>query len=196
MKSTKLLSTSLLTALSASLCCITPLLSLLAGTSSLAINFSWIEPYRPFLIAITLSILAFTWYQHLSPKNIECECDDETVSFFQTKLFLSIVTIITFLMLSFPYYSHIFFTSPRKNNSINTTYLKKIDFSIEGMTCEGCESNINGALNKLNGIIDLKTLYEKKNSVIQFDSSKTSTKQIKRAILSTGYQIIKETSFK
>ncbi|MEK7254190.1 MAG: heavy metal transporter, partial [Bacteroidota bacterium] len=36
-----------LAAVAASLCCITPVLALLAGTSGLASTFSWLEPARP-----------------------------------------------------------------------------------------------------------------------------------------------------
>ncbi|RYE48387.1 MAG: heavy metal transporter, partial [Sphingobacteriales bacterium] len=37
-------SAGLLSAFAASLCCITPVIALLAGSSSIAANFSWIEP--------------------------------------------------------------------------------------------------------------------------------------------------------
>ena len=44
----KLAVTSILTAITASLCCITPVLALIAGTSGVASTFSWIEPFRPY----------------------------------------------------------------------------------------------------------------------------------------------------
>ena len=44
----KLIGTSLLTAIAASLCCMTPVLALIAGTSGIASTFSWIEPFRPY----------------------------------------------------------------------------------------------------------------------------------------------------
>ncbi len=34
----------------ASVCCITPILALLGGASGFATSFSWIEPYRLFLL--------------------------------------------------------------------------------------------------------------------------------------------------
>ena len=43
----KLIGAGLLTAFAASLCCITPVLALVAGTSGLASSFSWLEPARP-----------------------------------------------------------------------------------------------------------------------------------------------------
>ena len=55
----KLIGTGLLTAIAASLCCITPVLALIAGTSGLASTFSWLEPFRPYFIGLTILVLAF-----------------------------------------------------------------------------------------------------------------------------------------
>ena len=48
----KLIGAGLLTAFAASLCCITPVLALVAGTSGLASSFSWLEPARPYFIGL------------------------------------------------------------------------------------------------------------------------------------------------
>lgn len=53
----KLIGTGLLTAIAASLCCITPVLALVAGTSGLASTFSWLEPFRPYFIGLTVLVL-------------------------------------------------------------------------------------------------------------------------------------------
>jgi hypothetical protein len=77
----KLISTSLLTAITASLCCITPVLAIIVGTSGIASIFSWVEPFRPYLIGLTILVLGFAWYQKLKPKKeIDCECETEIYS--------------------------------------------------------------------------------------------------------------------
>ena len=63
----KLIGTGLLTAIAASLCCITPVLALIAGTSGLASTFSWLEPFRPYFIGLTILVLVFAWFQKLKP---------------------------------------------------------------------------------------------------------------------------------
>jgi len=55
----KLIGAGLLTAIAASLCCITPVLALIAGTSGLASTFSWLEPFRPYFIGLTILVLGF-----------------------------------------------------------------------------------------------------------------------------------------
>src|SRR3990172_5315672 len=107
-----LIGAGILSAIAASLCCITPVLALIAGSSGIAATFSWLEPARPYLIVVTVLVLGFAWYQKLKPKKAEIECDcetDEKPSFLQSKRFLSIVTVLAALLLAFPYYSHIFY---------------------------------------------------------------------------------------
>jgi len=54
-----LLGTGVITAIAASLCCITPILALISGASGIASSFTWMEPFRPYLIGITVLVLGF-----------------------------------------------------------------------------------------------------------------------------------------
>lgn len=85
----KLIGTGLLTAIAASLCCITPVLALIAGTSGLVSTFSWLEPFRPYFIGLTILVLGFAWYQKLKPQEqIDCNCKtEEKPKFIQKKHF-------------------------------------------------------------------------------------------------------------
>ena len=74
--SNKLIGMGLFTAIAASLCCITPVLALIAGASGMASTFSWLEPARPYLIAVTILVIGFAWFQKLKPrKEINCDCE-------------------------------------------------------------------------------------------------------------------------
>ncbi|MFC3881572.1 mercuric transport protein MerTP [Algoriphagus namhaensis] len=165
----KLASLGLLTAISASLCCITPILAILAGTSGLASTFSWLDPFRPYFIGFTLLILGMAWYQKLKPKKqIDCACDTtEKTPFIQTKQFLSIITVFSALMLAFPSYADLFFSEP--NNQVelaNPMDIQTIEFRIKGMTCTGFEAPVNHELSKLNGIVKALVSYENANAVV------------------------------
>jgi len=94
----------------ASLCCIMPLLALLAGVGGFASTFSWIVPVRPYLITLTIVLLSIAWYNKLKSNNIsECSCSNTNPnSFLQSKTFLIMVTIFAILMISYPYYSIVF----------------------------------------------------------------------------------------
>lgn len=59
--------TGVFAAIGASLCCITPVLAVLAGSTGLASSFSWMEPFRPYLIALTVLVLTYAWWDKLKP---------------------------------------------------------------------------------------------------------------------------------
>lgn len=180
------------TALLSSLCCITPVLALIAGTSGLASTFSWLEPFRPYLIGLTVLVLVFAWYQKLKPnKEIDCNCEtDNKPKFIQSKTFLGIVTIFAGLMLAFPYYAHIFYPKTEKQVIlVDKSNIQTVEFSISGMTCTGCEEHVNHEVNRLSGIIKSTASYENGKAIVEFDSTKTNTVEIKKAINGTGYSV-------
>ena len=195
MRSGKLIGTGVITAIAASLCCITPVLALIAGTSSIASSFSWIEPARPYLIGLTIAVLGFAWYQKLKPQPVDdCSCVvDEKPKFFQSKAFLLIVTIFAILMLTFPSYAKVFFPKKVKTQIIaEKSNIKTLELNIKGMSCETCEAEVNLEVNKLPGIIQSAVSYKNKNAVIQFDTSKTTIKEITDAVNATGYKVINQ----
>ncbi|MDF1878672.1 hypothetical protein JHD46_03355 [Sulfurimonas sp. SAG-AH-194-C20] len=104
--------TGVVASVGASLCCITPILALVSGSSTLASSFTWLEPFRPYLILLTVVVLAYAWWDKLRVKSqdIECKCesDVEKVSFWHSKLFLALVTLFSIIMLAFPYYNAVF----------------------------------------------------------------------------------------
>jgi mercuric ion transport protein len=188
----KLAGLGLLTAISASLCCITPVLALLVGTSGLASTFSWLDPLRPYLIGLTVLVLGFAWYQKLKPqKKRDCECDTtEKMSFIQTKKFLGVVTVFAGLMLAFPTYANIFFPNYKVKTVVaSQTDINTTEFLIEGMTCTGCEEHVTNEVKKLPGIIKTTTSYEIGNAIIEFDQTQTDIEEIERAISNTGYSV-------
>ena len=188
----KLIGTGLLTAITASLCSITPVLALIAGTSGISSTFSWIEPFRPYLIGLTVLVLGFAWYQKLKiQKEIDCECEtDEKPKFIQSRKFLGIVTVFVIVILAFPYYSGIFYPNTEKQIIlVDKSDIKTTEFKISGMTCASCEEHVNHEVNKLNGIVNSTVSYENGNAIVEFEKTKTNETEIEKAINSTGYQV-------
>lgn len=183
----------LVTAIAASLCCITPVLALIAGSSGLASTFSWMEPARPYLAGLTIAVLGFAWYQKLKPKSeaMDCDCEaDEKTPFLQTKTFLGLVTVFTLLMLAFPYYSSVFYPKEKKELiMVSEANLEKAVFEVSGMTCTSCEEHVKHAVGELPGIVDVEASYEEGKAVVSFDKSKANPDEIKSAIDATGYKV-------
>lgn len=181
-------------AIAASLCCITPVIALLAGSSSIAANFSWIEPARPYLIGLSIAVLALAWYLKLKPakaNDIDCNCETtKKTSFFQSKTFLGIVTAFAILMMTFPLYAKVFYPKPKVQAALAMVDNKQqVKFSIQGMTCEACEEHVNNELSKVAGVLTYKTSYATRSSLVSFDKSKVDEKTIEAAINKTGYKV-------
>ncbi|HLG40814.1 MAG TPA: mercuric transport protein MerTP [Chitinophagaceae bacterium] len=187
-----LMSAGIISAVAASLCCITPVLALIAGSSGIASTFSWLEPARPYLIGITVIVLGFAWYQKLKPKKseVECDCEDDKPSFVQSKLFLGIVTAFAVLMLAFPYYSNVFYPKTEsKVIIVEATNVVEAKFDIEGMTCAGCEEHIKNAVAQIPGFIEVMADHTKGKASVKFDKTKTDIHKIITAIDETGYKV-------
>lgn len=185
----------LLSAFAASLCCITPVIALIAGSSSVAANFSWIEPARPYLISMSIAVLLFAWYQKLKPisKADDCNCEPTNkTTFLESKTFLGIVTVFAIIMMTFPLYAKMFYQKPKMQPIpiaiINNK--QQVSFDIKGLSCEACEEHVNIELSKVKGILAYATSYASKNSVITFDKSIVDISKIEAAINNTGYQAV------
>lgn len=186
-----------LTAIASSLCCITPLLAIFAGTSGLASTFQWVEPLRPWLIGITVLALGFAWYQRLKPvPKDDCDCEVKNTSFFQSKAFLGIVTTFAVLMLSFPSYAHIFYSNQEKAEEvfIEEANIEMITLGVSGMTCSGCEGHIEHAVNELPGVMETEASFESATATVKFDKTRSSLEEVMAAIKSTGYKIKEQQS--
>jgi mercuric ion transport protein len=180
---------SVFTALGASLCCITPVLTIAAGTGSVASTFTWIEPFRPYLISSTVFILGFAWVQTFNAKKEdECGCETKT-SFFNSKKFLGVITIFSILLISFPSYSKFLF----KGESAIVTPVqdknKRVELAVKGMTCASCELHIENEVKKLPGVSFVKASYDQGSTIVEFDEKKVDKNKIIAAINITGYKV-------
>lgn len=183
-------------AIAASLCCITPLLALLAGASGAASSLSWLEPARPYLIGLAIAALAFAWYRSESNKqSTACGPDGACIvakkSFLASRTFLTIITIAAIALIAFPHYANVFYPKHQTQNVmvVESNNIQSASFNIKGMSCKGCETEVNNELHKVAGVIDAQTFYDKGTSIVKYDKSKATIDQLKNAIAQTGYTV-------
>lgn len=187
---TKWMGAGLFAAFVASLCCVTPVAAFLAGIGGVASTFSWVDPFRPYLIGLTVLLLGFAWYQKLRPQwDPECACEDNP-SFWQTKGFLGGVTVLAALLLAFPYYSDVFF--PKQDKQVvyvQESQVQTITWDIEDMTCTGCEATVENAASGVEGVLEADASYDTGKATVKYDKSKTSQETIIAAIDNTGFTV-------
>lgn len=183
----------LLTAFVSSLCCTLPLLTLVVGASGTAAgNWTWLEPLRPYTIALTVGALGWAWYNQLKPTAAtDCACDSKRVSFWQTKRFLGLVTGVAILLLTLPAYTGWFSQAQTPSLQVAQPATQQIAYvTIRGMTCAGCEQHVKSELSKLGGIAKTTVSYAKSNAVVTFDPKQTSLSRIEKAVSATGYEVV------
>ncbi|ADB42698.1 mercuric transport protein MerTP [Spirosoma linguale] len=184
--------TGLLTAFVSSLCCTAPLLTLLVGATGSAGGWAWLEPLRPYSIALTVGALGWAWYEQLKPKKtMACNCETKKTAFWQTKPFLGLMTGMALLLLAFPSYSNWLYqdknqatVQPAQKGSGQVAYV-----TIKGMSCEGCEQHIKQEVTKIKGVSAVDVSYQKGAATVKYDSKKTSLADIKKAVDATGYKV-------
>lgn len=182
-------------ALLASLCCITPVLAVLGGLGGIATTFSFLEPFRPYLIGLTIIVLGYAFYNAYKPKkvnDINCNCEtDEKTKFINSKKFLWIITAISALLITFPYYSKALFPTKKENVIVvQSDNIVKAEIHIEGMICTSCEHSVDFALQSENGVIKESSAYETGIAKVEFDKSKVTEEQLKNAVEEkVGYKV-------
>jgi len=185
--------TSILAVIAASLCCITPVIALVAGISGIAASFSWLEPARPYLLLLSGLSLGLAWWVYFRNrrKQIACDCEeDEKKSFIQSGKFLAIVSILAIVLSLFPYYSSIFYSNPEPVLTNNPDIrFETITFKVKGMTCTSCEEHIDHEVKSIAGVAKSNSDFENGNTRVQYNPAQTNADSIKAAINSTGYRV-------
>ncbi|MFC6224428.1 mercuric transport protein MerTP [Hymenobacter artigasi] len=193
--SRSLFGAGLLAALASSLCCITPLLAVVGGLGGAAGAFAWLEPYRLYLVALTVAVLGLAWYRQLRPAPAtDCCTVPAQRSVLQSTGFLAAITGLAAVLLAFPYYGAMFYPVPPPNASIATTNgtvpaWQTRTYRIQGMTCEACAHHVEQAVQQVPGVQSVAVSYDQATAQVRFDAALVPPARVESAINSTGYHV-------
>ncbi|GAA3959273.1 mercuric transport protein MerTP [Hymenobacter antarcticus] len=198
--SKSLFGAGLLAALAASLCCITPLLAVVGGLGGAASAFAWLEPYRLYLVALTVAVLGFAWYRQLRPTAAAADCCavPEKKPLMQTTAFLGAVTVLAALLLAFPYYGAALYPTAKSSASAvaatgTAPMWQTRTYRIGGMTCEACAHHVEQAVQQVPGVQTVAVSYNQATAQVRFDAVQAQPAQVESAINSTGYHVLSPT---
>ncbi|MCG6146580.1 MULTISPECIES: mercuric transport protein MerTP [Leptospira] len=188
-------SAGFLLAISSSLCCVSPIVGVIGGFSGIASTFTWLEPYRSFLIILSIVIFSLLWYNVFTKSKksvLDCDCQRSIFNrFFSSKLWLIFVTFLSLFLFLFPNYSSILNPINDVKEKIESEHLVVVEFEISGMTCAGCEFSVNNALVELSGVSKVTSDYKKGVSEIVYDKRKVGIQEFKDIIQNkVGYRVI------
>lgn len=78
------------------------------------------------------------------------------------------------------------------HGSGSDTTTEMVTVSVSGMSCAGCATAIERALNRLPGVKIAQVNFASEEAVVQFDPRITPARELKRAIVSAGYDVREE----
>ena len=80
-------------------------------------------------------------------------------------------------------------SSSGREVNIPVENLQLVHLEVKGMTCEGCENAVVSSIRKLEGIQEAKASHSAEETIVKFDSTKTSIEAISEAIADAGYKV-------
>jgi copper chaperone CopZ len=196
MISTRLTLGAILTsAFAASLCCLGPLLVGVLGVGSASLFQQHFEAVRPYAMILTAALLGYGFYLAYRPAPACADgavCDTRPSVKRLGKLAMWLVTLISLLLMFFPYYSGALLAGGLKGGPISAvTTSATTTLKIEGMTCGGCAVAVKAALTALPGVSRVEVTEKPPQAVVTHDPRLTR-KAMVDAITSAGYGVAGE----
>ncbi len=179
-------------AIVASLCCIGPVVVALIGVGSVG-AFAAFEPLRPYLIGLTVVLLALAFYLTYRKREVICEdgsCKIESAGKWN-KIAVWLATLVAAVAIAFPTFD---FTNAKTAQAMlnqarpqhPTIVVAVLD--IEGMDCKGCAKGLEASLGRAAGVKKAAVEFEKSRAVVEYDSTKTTLERLIAVVDETGFK--------
>ena len=182
---------SIISAIVASICCIGPIFLAVIGVGGAGL-FSKFESLRPYFIVITVALLGSAFYLAYRKREVECEdgsCELRSAGKWN-KIALWVATVLVIFFFAFPYL--IGLSNPGASIAQANVETSEVIIPVEGMTCAGCEFNVENAVKKLDGIIEAKADHQKGEVYVKLEKRKANVDDMVEAISKAGYKAIKQ----
>ena len=178
--------------LTASLCCIGPLAlaALGLGGAGLMARF---EAIRPVMAIVTLALIGIGFYlSYRKPslaQDAACACP-EPRSRGVGRAGLWVGAVLALGMLTFPSWSSVVLlpSDTPLASQMSRADVETGTFSVEGMTCAGCFTAVEGAASAVDGVVLVNVGLDPGRATISWDPTRTSPAVIVSAINKTGYE--------
>ena len=190
MKERSALAGSLIAGLLASACCIGPLLLVAVGLGSLGFATA-LAPLRPWLLGLTAILLGFGFHlAYRRPKAESCadgEACAEPVSRRGQRITLWVVTALAAGLASYPSWGARL-TPARPTASPVAAVASLVVLDVRGMTCTGCEAEIERELVMVPGVVNATVSYQRKRAEIRVATGAVAVAPLIAAVEKAGYR--------
>ena len=180
MKADKL---GILSALLASVCCVTPLILVLLGLGSLGIGAVLGRFHWWFLFA-AIGLLTYGWRAYVQEKRrcrtAQCEMPRSTT----TRAVLLGASVIVAASVGLNLYAH----ASQRAATAPPTSEASIVLPVEGMTCLTCELTVESSLKRLPGVASADASVAQQIVTVSYDPAQVTVDKLIAAINQTGYK--------
>lgn len=173
----------------ASLCCIGPIAMLVLGSTSVGL-FTVFELIRPIFGVLSIIVLVLVYSKIFGKdKAACCETEEAKNSIRKQKHILLVITPIVFVLLAFPYFSG----GLQYDNQAAVHPGMKSEWVIEGMTCQGCATGMEGSLIATKGMNYCKVSYDSGTMLCYTDNGNLTKKEIPALVNRNGFKAFLKT---
>jgi copper chaperone CopZ len=192
------LSSAVVAAIGASLCCTVPIVFALLGLGAFGAA-SIFATLRPYLLGVAVLALAFGFYRAYF-KREACTSGEACAIKPMSKINLVVLWVSLFAVLAFalaPYYVGYIAATIVTNKqpapmaqpaTTQKSQFETVTIEVEGMDCESCEIPIKAALDKTQGVRSAEVSFKQGKARVEYDAKQTDITKIKRAIDRAGFK--------
>lgn len=188
---------SILAAITASLCCIGPLIAVGLGAGGFAASAAF-EKWRPVFLGVTFALLALAWYLTYRKPKVACEegaaCATKLVAKWN-KVVLWFATAFVLVAAVFPSLSSAILQANQSSAdaccappAVAAGNNAELSVKIPSMDCAACAAGIQSMLRKQTGVQTAQVNFDTKVAVVRYDAAKISPEKIVAAIDQTGFK--------
>ena len=189
---------SLIAAVTASLCCILPVLATVTGAGAIAAGAAF-DRWRPYLLGLTGLLLAggffLAWRDHKKTCAPGSLCATKPMGRWNS-IALGILATSVVALAAFPYYSgavaRLVVRQPGPAPAVASADLSTVAFQVPDMDCPACAVALSAAFRKLPGVVDAKLDVDSRKAVVTFDRSAENVAVLKKVITDAGFHIASE----
>lgn len=193
MKKVAVILGAVIAAVAASACCILPLVLGVASAGALGLGAA-LSPYRPYLIGLTVLMLAVAFCFAYRPGKAACDtngqCATGTPSGVNrySRAVLWVVAALTLAVLAYP---DIAAQRAREQlaaaPALAPSAVRTVTFAVGKMDCAACSGQISGALKKTPGVYDARVDFDAKRATVRYDPARVSVPKVRLVITSVGF---------
>lgn len=195
-KTTWAMAGAVVAAVTASLCCILPVIAVGLGLTGFAAS-RFFEPLRPYLLAATAGLLAFGFYLAYRPHDATCEpgsaCERKPI-WLWNRLILWLATALVIVFAAFPYYSgwvaQAISRDRQKAAEFSSAPKAHLILRVEGMDCPACAGQLENNLRQLPGVRRAEVSFQDKQASLDYDPKTVNPSRFEKVIADAGFKAV------